>query len=58
MGIHTMIIYFPLCLLIYGYKSIYSNNDYLLELLFLKVIFSEKRGFCVFLGVSFIGMLF
>ena len=53
-----MIISFHLCLLIYGYKSIYSNNDYLLELLFLKVIFSEKREFCVFLGVSFIGMLF
>ena len=53
-----MIIYFPLCLLIYGYKSIYSSNDYLLKLLFLKVIFSEKRWFCVFLGVTFIGMLF
>ena len=29
MGIHTVIIYFGLCLLINGYKNIYSHNDYL-----------------------------
>ena len=39
MGIHAMIIYFTLCLLINGYKNIYSHNDYLLESLLLKVIF-------------------
>ena len=50
MGIHTMTIYFALCLLINGYKNIYSHNDYLLELLLLKVIFSKKRELCVCLG--------
>ena len=47
MGIHTMTKYFALCLLINGYKNIYSHNDYLLELLLLKVIFSKKRELCV-----------
>ena len=28
-GIHTVIIYFGLCLLINGYKNIYFHNDYL-----------------------------
>ena len=47
MGIHAVIIYFGLCLLINGYKNIYSHNNYLYELLLLKVIFSKKRGLCV-----------
>ena len=36
MGIHAMVIYFALCLLINSYKNVYSHNDYLLELLLLK----------------------
>ena len=49
MGIHAMIIYFGLCLLISDYRNIYSHNDYLLELLFLKVIFiKKKRVMCMF----------
>ena len=38
MGIRTMVIYFAYWLMII--KNIYSDNDYLLELLLLKVIFS------------------
>ena len=48
MGIYAMIIYFALCLLINGYRNIYSHNDYLLELLFLKVIFSKMGVMCMF----------
>ena len=54
MGIHTMIIYFALCLLINGYRNIYSHKDYLLEL---EVIFSKKRGYVYVWGVTFIGLL-
>ena len=57
MGIHTIIIYFALYLLINGYIHIYSHNDYLLELLLLKVIFSEKRLFmfgCEFYRYAFL----
>ena len=53
-----MIIYFALCLLINGYRNIYSYNYYLLEPLLLKVIFSKKRGYVHVWGVRFIGMLF
>ena len=56
MGIHTMTIYFALCLLINGYKNIYSHNDYLLELLLLKVIFSKKWG--CFYRYAFLTRLF
>ena len=38
MGLRTMVIYFAYWLIII--KNIYSDNDYLLELLLLKVIFS------------------
>ena len=47
---HTMIIYFTLCLLINFYKNIYSHNDYLVEPLLLKVIFSKKGGLSVCFG--------
>ena len=47
---HTRIIYFTLCLLINGYKNIYSHNDYLVEPLLLKVIFSKKEGLSVCFG--------
>ena len=49
-GIHTMIIYFALYLLISGYKNIYPHNDYLLEPLLLKVIFSKEGGLFVCFG--------
>ena len=59
MSIHAMIIYFTLCLLINGYKNIYSHNDYLRELLLLKAIFSKKGELYVCLGCDFfIDMLF
>ena len=45
-----MIIYFTLCLLINVYKNIYSHNDYLVEPLLLKVIFSKKGGLSVCFG--------
>ena len=58
MGIHTVIIYFVLYLLINGYKNSYSDNDYLLELLLLKVIFRKKRGLCVCLQCFFVSVPF
>ena len=48
MGIHAMIIYFALCLLINGYRNIFFCNEYLLELSLLKVIFSKKGVMCLF----------
>ena len=53
MVMSTMIIYFALCLLISGYRNIYSHNDYLLELLLLKLNFSKKWGLCVCVGCEF-----
>ena len=53
-----MIIYFVLYLLINGYKNIYSHNDYLLEPLLLKVIFSKERGLCVCFGCEFCSRAF
>ena len=50
MGIHAMIIYFALCLLINSYRNIYSHNDYLLKLLLLKLFLVGKWGLCVCLG--------
>ena len=42
MGVGAMVIYFACWLMII--KNVYSHNDYLLELLLLKVIFSKKWG--------------
>ena len=47
MSIHAVILYFAFYLLINNYKNIYSHNDCLLELLFLKVIFSKNTGLCL-----------
>ena len=53
-----MIIYFALYLLISGYKNIYPHNDYLLEPLLLKVIFSKEGGLFVCFGCEFRSRVF
>ena len=51
MGVHALVIYFTLCLLVNDGELIF--DDFLWELLFLKVIFSKKRGLCICLGFEF-----
>ena len=62
MGIHTMIIYFALCLLINGYKNIYFHNVCLRiiyeKYCFQKLFLVRKGSYAYFWSVSFMDMLF
>ena len=52
MGTHALVIYFTLCLLVNDWELLVFD-DFLWELLLLKVIFSKKRGLCTCLGCEF-----
>ena len=57
MGIHALVIYFTLCLLVNDWELLVFD-DFLWELLLLKFIFSKKGVYVYVWGVSFVSMLF